>query len=184
LKAKETAKDGFQAGAGAAFFRLEEILLQKTPDLAEVKDDVRKDLIKSVARDKARDAAKALAADAEKTDLAKAAVRAKATRIETKGLVARGQAFTEIAQGSVLEERVFDLVEKKLSAPIDTPSGVAIARVIERKSSDEAALVQQRDAIRESLIAAKKDKLFSSYLQTVTERFPITRNAEALASLR
>jgi hypothetical protein len=61
---------------------------------------------------------------------------------------------------------------------------VAIVRVIEKKSSDEAALVQQRDSIRDSLVAAKKDKLFSSYLQTLTDRFPITRNAEALAGIR
>jgi hypothetical protein len=67
---------------------------------------------------------------------------------------------------------------------LDTPSGVAIVRVLEKKSSDEAALAQQRDSIRESLVAAKKDRLFSSYLQTLTDRYPITRNAEAFASVR
>ena len=184
LKAKETSKDGFQAGAGAAFFRVDEILAPKPPELAEVKEGVRQDLVRSLARNKAREEAKALAADAARTDLGKAAARAKATRIETKGLVGRGQAFTEIPQGSVLENQVFDLDEKKLSGPIDTPSGVAIARVIEKKTSDEGALVQQRNTIREGLVAAKKDRLFSSYLQTLTDRFPITRNAEALASIR
>ena len=183
LKAKETAKDGFQAGAGAAFIRVDEILAPKIPELAEVKEEVRKDLVKSLGRERAREAAKALAKDAERTDLAKAALRAKVTRVETKGLVGRGQAFTEIPQSSLLEDQVFDLVEKRLS-PLDTPSGVAVVRVIEKKSSDESALVQQRDSIRESLVAAKKDRLFSSYLQTLTDRFPITRNAEALSGVR
>lgn len=184
LKAKETAKDGFQAGAGAAFIRVDEILAPKIPELAEVKEEVRKDLVKSLGRERAREAAKALAKDAERTDLAKAALRAKVTRVETKGLVGRGQAFTEIPQSSLLEDQVFDLVEKRLSPPLDTPSGVAVVRVIEKKSSDESALVQQRDSIRESLVAAKKDRLFSSYLQTLTDRFPITRNAEALSGVR
>ncbi len=184
LKPKETGKDGFPAGAGAAFIRVEEILAPKIPEVTEVRDEVKKDLIKSLAREKAREMARALAADAERTDLTKAAARAKATRVETKGLVGRGQAFTEIPQSSVLEDLVFDLAEKKLSAPLDTPSGVAVVRVIEKKSSDEAALVQQRDSIRDSLVAAKKDKLFSSYLQTLTDRFPIIRNAEALAGIR
>ena len=144
LKAKETSKDGFPAGAGAAFIRVDEILPPKVPELAEVKDDVRMDLIKVMAREKARAAAKAIAADAERTDLAKAAARAKATRVETKGLVGRGQAFTEIPQSSVLEDQVFELPEKKLSAPLDTPTGVTIVRVLEKKSSDEAALAAQR----------------------------------------
>jgi parvulin-like peptidyl-prolyl isomerase len=98
--------------------------------------------------------------------------------------VGRGQAFTEIPQSSLFENQVFDLTPGKLSAPLDTASGVAIVRVLEKKSSDEGALVQQRDAVRQSLMAEKKDRLFSSYLQTLTERFPITRNAEALASIR
>lgn len=184
LKAKETSKDGFPAGAGAVFVRLDEILPPKIPDLGEVKEEARKDLVRARAREKAQEAAKALAAEAERTDLAKAAAKAKAARTETKGLVGRGQAFTEIPQSSVLEDQVFNLPEKKISGPLDTPSGVAIARVIEKKSSDEAALVQQRDSIREGLIAAKKDRLFSSYLQTLADRYPISRNAEALASLR
>lgn len=184
LKAKETSKDGFPAGAGAAFIRLDEILPTKTPELSEVKDEVKKDLIRVMAREKARETAKALVADAERTDMAKAAIKAKLTRVETKGLVGRGQAFTEIPQSSLLEDQVFDLGEKKLSSPLDTPSGVAIARVLEKKSSDETALVQQRDSIRESLVSAKKDRLFSSYLQTLTDRYPISRNAQALAALR
>lgn len=184
LKARETSKDGFPAGAGAAFVRVEEILPPKVPELAEVKDDVKKDLIKYLAREKAREAARVLAADAERTDLTKAAAKAKATRVETKGLVGRGQAFTEIPQSSVLEDQVFGLAEKKVTAPLDTPSGVAVVRILEKKSSDEAALAQQRDSIRESLVAAKKDRLFSSYLQTLTDRYPISRNAEAFASVR
>jgi hypothetical protein len=179
LKAKETSKNGFQAGAGAAFFRVDEILESKIPTLAEVKDDVRLDLIKHMAREKARQAAQALAADAERTSLAAAATRAKATRVETKGLVGRGQAFTEIAQGSLLEQQVFTCPE----SPLDTPTG-AVARVIEKTASDEAAMIQQRESIRTGLIEAKKDRLVSSYLQTLTERFPITQNAEALASIR
>lgn len=184
LKAKETAKDGFQAGAGAAFIRLEDILPPKTPELAEVKAEVRADLVKSLAREQARAAARALAADAARTDLTKAAARVKATRQETKGLVGRGQAFTEIPQGTLVEDAVFGLPEKKVSDPIDSPRGVTIARLIEKKASDETAQVQQRDAVRESLLAAKKDRLFNSYLQTLVDRYPVTRNAEAIAAVR
>lgn len=184
LKPKETSKDGFPAGAGAAFIRLDEVLPPKTPELAEVKAEVRTDLVKALAREQARAAARALAADAARTDLAKAAVKAKATRQETKGLVSRGQAFTEIPQGSAVEDAVFGLPEKKISDPIDSAAGVTVARVIEKKASDETAQVQQRDAVRESLLAEKKDRLFNSYLQTLTERYPVTRNAEALAAIR
>jgi peptidyl-prolyl cis-trans isomerase D len=184
LKQKETSKDGFQAGAGAAFIRLEEIQPSRAAELAEVKDEVRKDLVKFRAREKAREVARALVADAERSDLSKAATRAKLTRLETKGLIGRGQAFTEIPQSAVVEDQFFALPEKKISAPIDTPTGVAVARVIEKKTSDEAALATQRLSIRESLISAKKDRLFSSYLQTLADRYTVTRNADVLASLR
>lgn len=184
LKAGETSKDGFPAGAGAAFFRVEEVLAPKIPALGEVKDEVRLDLIRHLAREKARESARALAADAARSDLSKAAARAKVTRVESKGLVGRGQAFSEVPQSGVLEDQAFVLPEKQISGPLDTPTGVAIVRVIEKKTSDEAALVAQRESIRANLVDAKKDRLFSSYLQTLTERYPITRNAEALANIR
>lgn len=184
LKAKETSKDGFQAGAGAAFIRVDEIMPPKTPEFAEVKEDVRQDLVRFEAREKARAAARALAADSARSSLKQAAERAKFTWAETKGLVGRGQAFTEIPQSATFEDNVFALPEKTISSPIDTTTGVAVVRVLEKKSSDETALVMQRDAIRKSLVEAKKDRLFSSYLQTLSDRYPITHNAEALASIR
>lgn len=184
LKAKETSKDGFQAGSGAVFFRVEDIVPPKTPDFSEVKEDVRKDLVKHLAREQAREAARTLAADAGRTSLEKAAAHIKGTRTETKGLVGRGQAFTEIPQSAVFEELVFTLPEKTLSAPIDTSTGVAVVRVLEKKAADETALLQQRESIRASLEGTKRDQIFSSYLQTLRDRFPITQNAEALANLR
>ncbi len=184
LKAKETSKDGYQAGSGAAFFRVEEVLPPRLPQFSEVKEDVRKDLVKFLARQQARDAARALASDAGKTNLEKAAAQVKGTRRETKGLVGRGQAFTEIAQSGIFEDQVFALPEKTPSAPIDTPTGVAVVRVLEKKAADETAMVQQRESIRASLAAAKRDQLFSSYLQTLRDRFAITQNTEALASIR
>jgi len=184
LKEKETSKDGFQAGAGAAFIRLDQIQAPKIPDFAEVKEEVRQDLIKASAREKARQAARALLSDAAKTDLTRAASRAKLKRVETKGLVGREQVFSEISPKGNLEAEAFSLPEKQLSDPIDVPGGVVVVRLIEKQTSDESALVQQKDSIRQSLIAAKKDRLFSSYLQKLTERVPITRNAEAMAAIR
>lgn len=184
LKAGETSKDAYQAGAGAAFLRLDSIVPGKLPDLSEVKADVRADLVKMQARDQARAAARSLAADAGRSDLAKAATKARLTRQETKGLVTRGQAFTDIPQGSAVEDAIFNLKEKQISDPLDSPRGVTVARLIEKKTSDEATQAQQREALRENLLNGKRDKLFMSYLTTLADRYPVTRNAEALAAIR
>ena len=184
MKAKETEKDGFPAGAGAAFLRLDEILAPKAADLAEVKDDARKDLVNSLGRNKAREAARALLADASRSDLKKAAEKAKATFGETKSLVGRSQAFSQIPQGAQIEAAAFQVAEKSFSDPLDTPSGVAVVRVLEKKVGDPAALAQQSESIKESLLNTKRDQMFSSYLQTLTDRYPVTRNTEALGAVR
>ena len=184
LKAGETGKEGFPAGSGVAFFRVDEILPAKVPELGEVKDDVRKDLLERTARDEARAALKALAENAGRVGLDKAATQAKATRSETKGLIGHGQPFPGIPSSSVFEERVFASPEKTFTDPIDLPNGVALARVIERKDIDKDALAQQREAIRTAVISARKDQFFGSYLQTLKDRFPINENAEALAGIR
>ena len=184
LKEKETSKEGFPAGSGVAFIRVDRVLPPQIPQLSDVKEEVKRDLIKLRAREQARETAQALLKDASRTSLEGAAARLKVTRSETKGLVGRGQAFTEIPQSTLFEEQVFSLEEKTFSNPIDTSAGVAVARVLEKKPADETALVQQRESIKASLAATKKDQLFSSYLQTLRDRFPITQNSEALASVR
>jgi peptidyl-prolyl cis-trans isomerase D len=184
LKPKETDKDAHPAGQGLAFVRLEEVLPPKTPELAEVKDEVRRDAIDARAREQARGTAAALIADARRTDLKKAAERAKATFGETKNLVGRGQALASVPQGAVVEEKVFALGEKTLSDPIDAPAGVLVARVIEKKVGDPTAREQQAASIRESLLDTKRERLFSAYLQSLMERYPVATNAGALENLR
>jgi peptidyl-prolyl cis-trans isomerase D len=184
LQAGQTAKEAFPAGAGAAFIRVDEILPSNIPDFAEVKEDARRDASRTKARERARALAQRVADQARTVGLDRAARAEKLTRKQTDGLLGRGQVFTDIPSAEAFESRAFALDVNAVSDPIETPAGFAVVRLIEKKTSDRAALEVQRETLRESIAATRRQQLFESYMRTLADRYPVERNAAAIARLR
>jgi peptidyl-prolyl cis-trans isomerase D len=184
LKAGQTARDAYPAGAGAAFFRVDEILPAKIPDLSEVRDRVRADALKAKAKERARAVAATVSAASRASTLARAAAAQKLERRESGGLLARAQAFSGIPTSEAFETAAFALEPGVVSDPIETAAGFAVVRVVEKKQSDRAAFEAQKDSLRESLARQRKQEFFQSYMQTLIDRYPVERNAQAMARLR
>jgi peptidyl-prolyl cis-trans isomerase D len=179
LKAGEAEKEGFSLPQGAAFVALAEVQPARAPDLAEVKDKVRSDLVEEGAFARAQAAAGEVKAKAETAGLEKAAVAAGLVRKETPGLTGRGQALGDLGTGRALEEAAFSLPEKQLSDPVRTGAGWAVLRVLEKKPFDPAAFAAQRSSIAATLRQQKQQELFQAFVMAARERYEITRNAQA-----
>lgn len=184
LKVGQTAKGAYPAGSGAAFFRVDEVLPSKIPELSEVRDRVRRDAMKSKARDRARGVAGRVAAAAKGSTLARAAAAEKLERRESGGLLARAQAFPGVPGSEAFETAAFALEVGVVSDPIETPTGFAVVRLVEKKTSDRAAFEAQKDSLREALAQQRKQEFFQSYMQALVDRYPVERNAQAMARLR
>jgi peptidyl-prolyl cis-trans isomerase D len=178
MKVGQAEKEGFSLPQGAAFISLAEIQPARTPDLAEVHDRVRSDLVDEGAFAKARNAVAAVKASAERVGLEKAAVAAGLVRKETPALTGRGQALGDLGTGGALDEAAFALPEKTTSDPVRTSSGWAILRVLEKKPFDPAELAKQRAQIAASLRQQKQAELFRAFLAAARDRYEVTRNAQ------
>lgn len=179
----ETSKEAFQAAGGAVFVRLDEILAPKIPELSEVKEDVRRDALKSKVRDRARAVAERVASAAKTTGLQRAAAAEKLTRKESQGQLPRGQVFADIQGADAFEKKAFALSPGSIEA-IETPTGFAVVNLLEKKTSDKSALDAQRDELRETIAQTRKQQLFQSYMQSIRDRYPVVRNDAAFARLR
>ncbi len=179
LKQGETEKEGFALPQGAAFVALSEIQPARMPELKEVRDKVRSDLVEAGALEQARAVAERIKAKAETVGLEKAAAGEGLVRKETPSLSGRGQPLGDLGTGFALEQAAFSLPEKTLSDPVRTSSGWAVLRVLERKVADAAEFARQRDQVIASLREQKRSELFRAYLLAARERYQITRNAKA-----
>ncbi|HEX9187451.1 MAG TPA: SurA N-terminal domain-containing protein [Vicinamibacteria bacterium] len=179
MKAGQTEKEGFALPQGAAFVSLAEIQPSRGPELNDVRDKVRADLVDERAFEKARAAAGEVQAKAESLGLEKAAAALSLVRKETPALTGRGQALGDLGTGGALEATAFSLPEKALSDPVRTASGWAVLRVLEKKPFDAEELAKQRAQVAASLRQQKQAELFRAFVVSARDRYEVTRNAQA-----
>jgi parvulin-like peptidyl-prolyl isomerase len=165
---------------GWVFVSLLEVQAPRLPELAEVKDKVRADLLEQKARDLAKAKAGELRARAQAEGLEKAAAALGLLRKETPQPVGRGEAVGDLGASQRLEEAAFTLPLQALSDPLPTAAGYAVLRVLERTPFDAAAFAQQRDSLLSSLAQQQKEQLFQAYINRARDRFQVERYPAAL----
>jgi peptidyl-prolyl cis-trans isomerase D len=179
MKKGETGKEGFALPQGAAFVSVVDVLPAHVPELGEVHDAVRADLVEEKALAQAKALAETVRAKAAAAGLEKAAAAAGLVRKETPALVGRGQPLADLGSGEALEAAAFSLPQGTLSEPVRVAAGYAVLRVLERKTALPADLARQKEAIAAQLRDQKRQELFRAYVTAARERYVVTRNAKA-----
>jgi peptidyl-prolyl cis-trans isomerase D len=179
LKPGQAEKEGFALPQGAAFVSLVEIQKARVPELKDVREKVRADLVEEAALEQARTVAAGVEAKAQTLGLEKAAAAFSLVRKETPALTGRGQALGDLGTGAALEAAAFSLPEKTTSDPVRTASGWAVMRVLERKPFDAAEFAKQKGPIAASLRQQKQAELFRAFVVAARERYDIARDAKA-----
>ena len=179
MKVGDVEKEGFTLPRGAAFIALAEIQPSKLPELKEVQDKVRADLVEERASESARGAAADVKTRATSTTLDKAAGALGLVRKETPALTGRDQPLGDLGTSAALEALAFSLPEKTLSDPVRVPAGYAVIRVLEKKAFDPAEFEKQKGSIAASLREQRKNQLFQAYMGQARERFTLYREPEA-----
>jgi len=180
LKAGEMTKQPLPLNDGFVFLSLVEVKPAHLPELAEVKDKVKADLVKDKALEQARARAEELKSKASGASLEKAAAGLGLNRKQTPDFVKRGQGLGEIPAGAA-DEMVFALDPGALSAPIAVPTGFAVVRVTEKKGVDPAKLAKEKDSIAATLLGTRRSQLFDAYLAQVRQRFPVEKRTDVLS---
>jgi peptidyl-prolyl cis-trans isomerase D len=179
LRPGEVGKEAFSLPRGTAFISLAEVQPSRLPELKEVQERVRADLVEEKALDKALALALEVRSRADKVGLEKAASALGLLRKETPSLTSRGQPFGDLGSGAALDEAAFALPEKTLSDPVRVATGYAVLRVVEKKPFDAVAFEQQKAAVMASLRQEKRNELFQDYVNMLRRRFAVERNTEA-----
>jgi peptidyl-prolyl cis-trans isomerase D len=165
---------------GLAFIALAEIKPAYAPQIEEVKDKVREDVVKLKAVEVAKTRAAAMAQ--AKGNFA-AAAKAAGVEVKTTDLITRGSALPEIGVSSAVEDAVFALKAGEISAPISTDNAVVVARVAERQDFNPTELQNAREGIRGELLQARRSQFFAAYMTKAKSKMQIEFQPEAIKTL-
>jgi peptidyl-prolyl cis-trans isomerase D len=180
LKPGQVEPEPFPVAGGYAFVALAEVQPPRVPELKEIQDKVKADLVEQKALQAAQAKAAEVRARAEKDGLEKAASAHGLVRKETPALVGRGQPLGDLGTGMALEETAFGLPQGILSNPVRTSAGYAVLRVLEKKPFDAAAYEAQKASIVAGLRDQRRQQLFRAYLTQARQRYTVERRPEAL----
>ena len=179
-------KDGELAGParvsrGLVIFSTSGKEASKLPAPGDVKARVREDALRGKAGEMSQKRAEALAAEF-KTDFAGAA---KSAGLEPKAteLVARGTAWPDAGISAAVDEAIFALPVGGVSAPITTDAGTVLARVVAREDAKADALATAKDTLRQELLADRKSKFYTAYMNKARERLKVTVNPDVVKAV-
>jgi peptidyl-prolyl cis-trans isomerase D len=180
MKPGQVDTEGQAVTRGHLFMSLLEVQPSRIPELKEVQEQVKADLVHEKAFEKAKARAAELKARAETAGLAGAATALGLTRKDTPSPVGHGQPWGDLGSSQLVEEAVFGLPEKALSDPLRVATGYAVARVLEKKPFDRAAFDKEKVSLAASLRESKKQKFLQAYLGLARQRFPVDVRVDVL----
>ena len=150
------------------------------PKFDEVKDKVREVVIKDRARELSRKKATDLAARLKgATDFA-AAAKAAGVEAKTTEFLTRDQPVPDLGEAPGVLEAAFKLNNGGVTEPIATDNGTAIVKVVEKTLVTPEDFNAQKDTFRDQLLADRRARFFSAYMQKAKEKMKIEVNREAL----
>lgn len=169
-----------RTNTGFAFIALTEIKSSYVPQLNEVKDKVREDVVRLKALDVAK--TKAAAMSRASGDFS-AAAKAAGAEVRTTDFITRDSAYPEIGVNSAVDAVAFNLKPGDTSAPIVTDTAIVVAHVKDKQEIDPAKMLADRDTLRDQLLTERRQEFFAAYMAKARQSMKVTFNEAALKSV-
>jgi peptidyl-prolyl cis-trans isomerase D len=172
-----------QTGRGYVFASLVARQDAYVPQVDEVKERVRAEVIRGKAKEfglkKANEVAAKLkgAADFEK------AAQSAGFKAQTTELITRDSPIPDLGMAAEVSEAAFALAPGAVSQPITTDMGSAIIKVLEKHEVTPQELSASREKFREDLLADRRNRFFAAYMTKAKQKMRIEVNQEALQRL-
>ncbi|MCH2277893.1 MAG: peptidyl-prolyl cis-trans isomerase [Vicinamibacterales bacterium] len=151
------------------------------PELDEVFDRVKTDVLDLRAREAAEQRAAEVTPTLQSADNFTQAAERADLAVTTTDLVARGTAPTGLLSHPTIEEIAFSLAVGETSDVLATDDAVAVIHVAEREDTTEDGFSEAVDSLRSELLMDRQGRFFSAYMTKAKETMRIDINLETLA---
>jgi peptidyl-prolyl cis-trans isomerase D len=152
----------------------------RLPQLTEVRDRVRDDLVRERAAELAKSKAAEIATLLKGASDFAAAAKKAGLEVKPTELITRGSPIPDLGVSADVDNVAFTLPVNGVSDPIATPQGTAIVRVTEKQAVTDAEVSAGIDQLREELVNQRRDRFFSGYMAEAKKRLDIAIYQETL----
>jgi peptidyl-prolyl cis-trans isomerase D len=151
------------------------------PKLDEVKDQVRDAVVTQKALAMSKQKAEEVAAKLKAASDFDKAAKAENLTPTTTEFVAQDGSIADIGPAADVVAKALTLPVGTVSDPIQTPTGTAIVKVVEKQQTSDTDLANAKDGFREEMLAERRNRLFGAYMVKAKQKMRIQINNDALA---
>ena len=166
--------------SGPAFVTVADIQDPYIPELDEVRDQVREDVIRKKSLTLAQERAAAAAETLRAADDFVAAAEDAEWSVGSSDLVTRGSALPEVGPSAAVEAVAFAMAPGSVSDVVQAGDAVAVVHLVEREEASAADLAQSRNTLRDELTLQRQSRFFTAYMDNVKARLDITIDLSVL----
>ena len=150
------------------------------PKLDEVKERVRDEVVKNKARELSKTRAAEIAAKLKSAKDFEKTAKASGVEAKTTDLIARDAPIPDLGVAPAVEDKAFSMPVGAVSDPIQTDTGTAVIKVLEKKEVTPDELKNSKDSFREQILADRRNRFFSAYMVKAKQKMKIEVNRESL----
>jgi peptidyl-prolyl cis-trans isomerase D len=172
-----------RVGAGYAFFEVTGENPPRVPDLEEIKDQVRTDLIQKKAMELARIEAEEILSQLKAgKDAEKIAKDAGLELKSSEGFLRSGQ-LPDVGRAASVREAAFSDEPNGFSDLLPTANGYVLLRVLQRTGYSDEQFASEKDDFTDQILNEKKQRAWSAYLQELTRRYTVRIDRQMMHQL-
>ncbi len=152
----------------------------RIPELAEVEERVRADVLRRKKTARALEQARALLADLRGGAAPEAAAKKYGVSFRPSGFFQRSEAIEGLGLEPAVNQAAFELSERRPfpEEPLATEKGFCVIRFAGRRDPEAAGLERERDRIREQLLQQKRMQLWEAWMSDLRRNGRIERRKE------
>jgi peptidyl-prolyl cis-trans isomerase D len=172
--------DAIPSPRGPVFITLIETRDPYVPDLDEVRERVRQDVIRARASELSQQRAAELAPALRSARDFAAVAKTQGFETRESDWITRESPLPDIGFSPEVDRVAFSLPAGSVSDPITTGDGTVIVRVIEREEVTPEQFRQASEVFRADVLNERRSRFFSAYMTKVKERMNIDIRTDVL----
>ena len=180
---RDRVSEPIRFGNGYVIFRVEEIVESHEPELAEVEDAVRSDLISQLAEERAAEVADEFAARLEQGEGFDVLAAEIAAPLQSTELIQRNGVVPDLGRQSALVLAAFDHAPGEVGGPVKVDRGYALFRVTAHVQPDWGRYATEGDVLRNEMLNQRRSGLFESLVRELREQYTVVTYEDITAAI-
>jgi peptidyl-prolyl cis-trans isomerase D len=166
---------------GYLVFRVDEIVAPHTPELGEVRERVRRDVVDARAAERAEEVAAEYVRRLRDGETLETIATEASTTVETADELSREDFVPALGRSAELLDEAFELQSGEVGGPVDVNGRFVVFRLTSHVQPDWSLFEETSEQLRQQELNQRRNQMFEAFVQSLRGRYRVDIYDDVLA---